>query len=129
MRTITEIFLERLKAQADEADVRGLTKLANVLTVQVGKNSIRKNDEFYSYAANELKTDVENSIWDAVVRIADFYGTSFDALDIEKTVEAVADTLIENIEVKVGAVHGVGAYESTLPGEEKNHVSLEVVEK
>ena len=128
MRTITENLLSRLAAQATEAEVQGLVKVAEHLTNQLEKNPVRDNDVFYSYANNEFKKDIEVSLWDAIVRIADFHNTTFDATEMQGVVEKVAEDLVSEVRVKLGVVHGIGSHEPTVCGEVKQHTSIEVDE-
>lgn len=128
-RTITEDLLERLQAQADEADIIGETKLADIVTNQIQKTAIRKNDDFYSYASIELKNDIESLLWQAALRVADFNASSLDIIEVQKSIESFANNFIEDFTVQSGITHGVGAYEPVVPGEEKQHVLFQIEEK
>lgn len=129
MRTITEILRNRLVAQADEAEACGLIKIANHLTDQIEKTEVRSSDSFYSYAEDDLKKDVESLLWDSLIRVADFHNHSLDAIDAQNIIEKASEDLIHDIRVKLGAVDGVGAYEPTLLGETKEHLTIELTEK
>ncbi len=128
MRTVTENLKKRLIIQAEEAKVQGLTKIASHLNVQAERNPIRNDGDSYTYSNDDFQNDVENSIWGAVVRFADFHNVSIDAIKAQDLVEKVAADLISELRVKTGAVHGVGAYEPIVSGEERQTVILDVTE-
>ena len=128
MRTINENLRDRLVAQAEEAEVQGLTKVAEQLTSQIEKSDVRSSEEFYSYAESDLNSDIESTLWTAAIRVADFHNQSIDANDVEKSVKALAEDFIRDLRNKIGIQDGVGAYEPTLPGEEKEHISIELKE-
>jgi replicative superfamily II helicase len=128
MRTITENLKERLIAQSEEAKLQGLTKTASHLT-DIAKNvSIRKNAESYTYSNNDFESDVENALWGAVVRFADFHNVSVDGIIGQSIVEKFAKDLVIELRAKTGTTHGVGAYESNVPGESKQTVIVSVDE-
>lgn len=130
MRTIKQNFLERLVAQAEEADIQRLDSLAESLTDQITKNAsnTRHDGAFYSYSSGQLSSDVKNSIWDAIIRIADYYDCGLDAASVLPVVDGISEQLIEEIRVKAGITHGIGPFEPTVPGEESDHVMVEVSE-
>lgn len=126
--TIAEHVRNRLVAQAEEAEVQGLTKVAEHLTNQIEKSGVRPTESFYSYAEYELENDVKAALWDAAIRVIDFHDRPFNAIDIYEEVNSIAKELITNLRVKIGAIDGVGAFEPDLLGEEKGHVSIELLE-
>lgn len=128
MRTITENLKERIVAQSNEAKVQGLTKTASHLTDIAEKAPIRKNADSYTYSNEDFELDVEGAIWNAVVRFADFHNISVDGTQAQSIVEKTAKDLISELRAKTGTVHGVGAYESNVPGESKQTVVLTVEE-
>lgn len=126
MRTITENLLNRLIVQAEEAEVRGLSKLAGNLTEQINSSSIRKDDANYSYSENEFRKDINDQLWSSIVRTADFYGIKrFDAYEMNQLVEKTAEDFVKSIRLHAGITHGVGAYEPSIPGEEKASIEVE----
>lgn len=127
MRTITQNQLERLKLQADEADTQGFRKVADHLTDQIQVTKIRKDGEFYSYSSEELKNDVENNLWASALRVADYFNTTLDAVEVQKVIEVLASELINNLTNL--SDEKVGAHEPKLPGEKSQHMLLEVLEK
>lgn len=128
MRTVKKTLLYRLAAQAEEAELRGLTKVAEALTAQITKNSdnVRQNDSFYAYASEEYQKDVEERIWDAIIRSADFYDAGLDALEMQELVQKYAEDLINEVRAKLGNRHGVGAYEPNVPGEIVERIVIEL---
>lgn len=132
MRTIKKTFLTRLAAQAQEAEVQGLTKVADALTSQIEKNSdhIRKNEEFYVYSEKDVKADIQDKFWDIIVRIADYYDTNIDAKEMQALIDKAADDILNDVRVKLGINHGIGAYEPNVPGEEiPDRVTIELEEE
>jgi len=126
MRTITKNLAMRLEAQAQEADLVGLKKVAGHLNKLVDSNKTRSSEESYVYAPEDLTTDVEGQLWNAVVRIADYYNCSVDADLAQEEIEKLASDLVKAIGRQGGVKHGVGAYEPTVPGEVVERVILEV---
>lgn len=126
MRTINTILRDRLVAQAEEADVQGLYKVAEHITSKIEKTSIRDSKASYTYSSMDFKNDVESILWDTVVRFADFHNISLDASVAQDIVEKTAEELIKELQVKSGVEHGVGAFEPTVPGENRKTVILDV---
>lgn len=128
MRTVKNTLLYRLAAQAKEADIQGFDKISEVLTAQITKNagSVRENEALYVYSGEEFQKDIEEKIWDIVVRASDFYDISIDAKEIQPMVEKYAEELTHDICAKFAIKHGVGVYEPGVPGEKQE---LEVLEE
>lgn len=130
MRTVKESLLNRLAAQADEAELQGLHKVAEALTEQVSKNAenTRSNEAFYLYSVEDLQKDVEANLWNAMVRVADFYDHDLDALQVNEIVEKFASDFVNEMRVSFGLKSVVGAHEPTVPGEILQKVDFEVTE-
>lgn len=128
MRTVTENLKNRLIIQSEEAEVQGLTKIASHLIDQAESLSIRSDDQSYTYSNDDFQNDIESSIWGAVVRFADFHNVTIDAIKAQDLVEKIASDLISELRVKTGTIHGVGAFEPTVSGEERKTVILDVNE-
>jgi len=128
MRTITENLKERIIAQSKEAKIQGLTKTASHLENIIENAPIRKNADSYTYSNDDFESDVEGVIWGAVVRFADFHNVSVDGVVAQKVVEKFAKDLVTELRAKTGTIHGVGAYETNVPGESKQTVILSVEE-
>lgn len=126
MRTITEKFSARLKVQAKEADLVGMKKLGIHLS-RLANSNTRPTNSSYVYGSDELQNDVEGPLWDAVVRIADYYDCNVDAELVQDNIEKLAKELVRVISKQGGIKHGVGVYEPTVPGEDVvEQVLLEV---
>jgi len=117
MRTITKKLSLRLKAQAKEADLVGLKKLAGHLG-RLSKTKTRPTEESYVYAEEDLKKDVEGPIWEAVLRIADYYDCNVNPELIQNNIEKLSKDLVIAVSKQAGIKHGVGVFEPTVPGEE-----------
>jgi len=128
MRTITKLMHDRLQLQSNEAMKLGLVKTAEGLDSALGTWIVRDDSELYSYAQEEVKNDIEQLIWLAMVRTADYYGHVFDAQNMQSTVEKMASDLMEEVRKDVGNTSGVGAYEPAVPGEYKEQTTLEIDE-
>lgn len=129
MRTIKESLLNRLAAQAAEADLQGLTKVASSLEDQVGLHceNVRSNDASYHYASESFQQDLNNQLWAAIVRIADFHDINhFDGDKVQKLVDATAESLVLNLCTQAGVIGGVSPYEDRLPGEKFGRVEIEI---
>lgn len=126
MRTVTSNFYKRLQAQKEEAELLKLKKVSENINGILTKyaNAQRDPAADYSYASVELEDDVQKTLWDAIVRVADFYGTHIDAAETQGLIEKISQDLIEEVRVKSGAT--IGVYEPGLPGETKQMVVIEV---
>lgn len=128
MRTISEIYRDRLVAEADEADAIGLTKIAENLTRQIESNQVRSKNSSYTYSAEEFEQDIQDALWNVVVRTADFHGAFVDATKAQDLVDHFSREIISNIRsvAKISSV--VGGHEPKLPGEKQTSDVLEVGE-
>ena len=117
MRTITEKLSARLKVQAKEADLVGLKKLGGHLG-RLAETKTRPTASSYVYAEADLKNDVEGPLWDAILRIADYYDCNVDAEFVQNNIEKLAEELVRVIGKQAGINHGVGVFEPTVPGED-----------
>jgi len=129
MRTISKTLFKRIAAQSSEADLQGLTKVADLSTEYLEKNSsnVRDTDEFYSYSKEEFKKDVMDQMVNIMLRTADFYGVSdLKISEMHEILEKTAEDLIHDIRVTSGVKVDVGAYEPILPGEITSVASIEV---
>jgi len=128
MRTISELQRDRMVAEAEEADTIGLVKVAEQLTRQVEKVAIRKNYEGYTYSSEDFENDIQEAIWGAVVRTADFHGAYVDSKKAQKIVEHYAEQIVSDIR-KSARLGDSGAYEPKLPGESRRVQVLSVDEE
>jgi len=125
-RTVKENFANRLLLQKKEADVQGLTKVAQNLDHVMDDLEIRSNDESYSYEEKDVKSDVQKSLWSAAVRVADYYDCNIEAPEMQEILENFANNLMHEVRVQGGVKHGVGAYESSVPGESFERPIIEI---
>ncbi len=128
MRTIKKTFAARLEAQASEADLQGMNKLASHLRSTVKSAPKRENDGSYIYSSEDLAQDVEGKLWDAIIRTADFFDCNVDAGVVQNVVETYSKHLIDEIRLHGGVKHGIGAYEPAVPGETVKRAMIEVSE-
>lgn len=126
MRTINEKLKHRLLAQAEEAGVLKMEKVSAHLTDIVKRADVRSNAVGYTYSSSDLISDVEKPLWNAVIRIADYYDCNVDASGMQNIIEKIAAGLIKEVQVGAGIKHGVGAYEPTVPGEERSSLVIEI---
>jgi len=126
MRTINENLRDRMVAEAEEAETQGLIKVAENLTQQLEKHPVRTDDESYTYSNEKFAEDIESSLWDVVIRTADFHGKHVDAIQAQKIVESVAAEMVRDLRNVLGIPHGVGAFEPSTLGEVKETVTISV---
>jgi hypothetical protein len=126
MRTVKETFAKRLELQKKEADVQGMAKVASNLEHVVEKLEIRGDTDSYLYLEKDATSDVEKHIWDAVVRLADFYDCHVDAGQMQEVIEKLANDLMHEVRVQGGVRHGIGAHEPEVHGETPERVTIEV---
>jgi hypothetical protein len=124
MRTISKTLKKRLIAQAEEANFQGLEKVASRLVHQAKNSSVRQDFDEYIYSKAELKNDIENLLWSAVVRAEDYFGKTADAKEAGIIVEALADELLSSIRTKIGG-DVIGPHEPLVPGEQRMIVEID----
>jgi hypothetical protein len=130
-RTINQNLFLRLAAQAEEAELQGLTKEAAALTKQIDvyADKTRPNEGFYVYGTDEFQTDLNDQLWNAAMRVADFYGIQrLDAAYVQEMIDKTAENMKASLRRHAGIREDVGAYEPTVPGEEHAVVAFEVEE-
>lgn len=128
MRTIQSSLFQRLLAQAEEADRKGLTKVASSLTTVATQqsNAVREDNGFYRYARDTFEQDLNDQLWQAVVRVADFYGIRrMDAEQVQSLVDKTAESMVADLCQGAGISHGVGAHEEPVAGEEETHLIVQ----
>lgn len=118
MKQISIKLLERLNAQAEEAEKIGLLDLATHIDERIIKNAEMKNPK-PTYSADEYDHDIESCVWDAVIATASFHGVSnIDALQVQDFVEKFAEDLKLSCRNQIKVKTAIGAFENKLPGEE-----------
>lgn len=127
-RTINEIYRDRLIAEADEADNMRMTKLAENITRQIEKHPIREANESYTYSAKDFEQDVQDALWNVVIRTADFHGSFISAERAQSIVDHFGQEIVDDIRKVASIPTSVGAYEPSLPGEVRKASIIEVEE-
>jgi len=125
MRTINKNLAKRLAAQLKEAELQGLTKVASNVSNMIKLSDVRNSDEEYTYSDDEFRSDIEKVLWTGVVRAADFYNCNLDAKDMQNVIESLATNLTNEVKLHGKVVHGVGAYEPAVLGEEDVVIEIE----
>lgn len=124
MRTISKNLKLRLLAQVEEANFRGLEKVAMKLNQQVNSTPIRQDSDEYIYSRSELHNDVEDLLWKAAVRTQDYFGKTADAGEVGELIESLAEELISTLRTKIGGVV-IGSHEPFVPGEQRMIVEID----
>ena len=125
-RSITKNQQLRIEAQVEEAKLQKLGSVAEGLTSVLEEVPVRSDDAHYVYANDDMRADVNRSLWNAVVRIADYLGSVPDAEAVQPLLDKYADELVREICVIAHVPDGVGAYEPTVPGELRQKIAIEV---
>jgi hypothetical protein len=128
MKTITEIYRDRLVAEAEEADCIGLTKIAENITRQIEKASIRSNDEPYTYAGDDFHQDVQDSLWNVVIRTSDFHGAFLKSKEAQEIVDYYTESIVKSIRQAGNIATNVGSYEPPVPGESGSVAVIDIEE-
>jgi hypothetical protein len=128
MRTINDIYNTRLMAEAEEADNQGLTKIAENLTRQLEVVSVREHNQPYTYSSDSFEQDVQDALWNIVLRTADFHGTFIPAKVGQNVVDYFSEQIVDSIR-KSASINGVrGAHEPNLPGEVNSSCIIDIDE-
>lgn len=130
-KTINRTLYNRLEAQNKEAKLLKLNKLASNLENQLVKynDCVRSDNENYVYSSEEVKEDIYDAIWDAVIRVADYLDYNIDAVKVQGTVERVTDSLLSQMCAYAGMRDGIGPHEKPVPGEITSKVVLDILEE
>lgn len=108
----------KLIIQANEAKVRGLTKLASAIFNAVGAVP---EDENVHYNYQQLENDIYQGMWRLATHVIKYYDVdSADAGKVNDRIEVLAGKFLQDLETSLG-VDGVisGPLETKLPGENK----------
>lgn len=116
-KSISKNIKTRLLAQAEEASVNNLVKLANTVQAQVIESSVRNSDASYVYSSAEMQADVQDLLWKAALRVQDYFEKTADIEDLESEIEKTAEDFIDSVKRSLGKVGLVGPFEPKLPGE------------
>ena len=128
MRPIKESLLLNLTKQAEEADLLGLTKIASQITSQIESFPIRSSGLFF-YASKDLEEEIDSRFWSSTIDTLNFHNVSnFDVRELEDFVVTSRNEFLDQLRHKIGCVSPHGAFENSIPGEEKEIVDLEINE-
>lgn len=128
-RTITQLHYERLIAEAEEADLIGQIKVAEHLTRQIEKTAVREDNTSYTYANESFQQDIEENIWSAIIRTADFHGVSIDSMKAQELVEFYSQNLVKSIRSIGKIATEIGSYEPPIPGEDGTASVIDLTEE
>lgn len=127
-RTINEIYRDRLVAEADEADNMRMTKLAENITRQIERHPVREANASYTYPSKDFEQDVQDSLWDIVIRAADFHGVFINSEKAQSIVDHFSQEIVDDIRKVASISTPIGSYEPVLPGEVRKTSIIEVEE-
>jgi len=116
---LNEVIYNKLRLQLEEAQDRGMTKLAGAISGAIGEESLKENDEQYSY--NELQDDIHKDLWAIASRLIRYYDiNSVDALKVDATIINWAGKTLSELENTLEVCEKIsGPSEPRLPGETK----------
>ena len=119
-KSINEKLYLRLTAQKQEANTIGLTKVATSLSSMVEKYEPRTEDQEnkFLFSSSELDSFLKDNIWNMIVKAADYYNCSVDAVQADKIAESLSKVIKAEVRNQGAVKNDIGAYEPKLPGEE-----------
>lgn len=118
MRKIKETVYQRLVAQVDELQERGLTKLASSIESAINEDVTFDDGSDYSY--DQLSEEVNTDLWKAATRFIRYY--NLDHADVEKVQRAILEVnkkLASELESALEVDLKSKTLEPKLPGEDK----------
>lgn len=130
MRTISKTQFNRYMLEAEEAELLNKETIASNLTKQLVKraDALRDDDDSYLYDSESFESDVQESIWDIIVRVGDFFGTQIPAEKANEIASFYAEKIVDDIKKEAGINAHVGLHEPSLPGEHRETTTLEIEE-
>lgn len=116
MKKLNEVIYNKLLLQANEAQVRGMKKLASGVLNAIGPVP---EDEALRYNFSELQDDVYNGLWKLAAYVMKYHDLeSVDATKVHDVLESFAEKLIEQVEQSLGVDDTqIGPLEEKIPGE------------
>jgi hypothetical protein len=100
MTKLNSIIYKKLCAQAEEAKENGMTKLASNVMESIKEGGAQP----YEYSYDQLKDDVQKSLWKAAVQVMKYYNVDHaDVKLLDKGISIFASKLIEELEEDLGA--------------------------
>lgn len=118
MTKLNSVIFNKLAAQAEEAETRGLTKLADNIKQAIGSEAAA---ELISYSYNQLNNDINKDLWKLATRLIAYYNLeSVDADKLQDSILGVTSQIINNLEEILGVSDvALGPLEPNVPGEIK----------
>lgn len=110
---MNSILYNKLLLQAEEAEKRGMIKLAEAV-----KESVDLNSDEYSY--DQLQDDIHQDMWKIASKILTYYDiNSVDIEKLDKSLESWATKLVDDLEITLDTNHLKSPMEPKIPGETK----------
>jgi hypothetical protein len=108
-----EILIERLKAQANEADYQGLKKLANIVFKVTDNIGV---EELSSASINDKAYE---QLWAVAANIISMHGVhNVNIEKIDEEIIRMAEKVVDGLEIAVcGEIRAKGENEERVPGE------------
>lgn len=115
---LNKTVYNKLLLQAQEAKELGLKKLSNIIFNNIG--SVPKEDtEIDSFSSLQLKEKVHSSLWKIALDVIKYH--DLESVDIQKIDEILvnlAEQVLSEVEVSLGADDKIGPLEPKLFGED-----------
>lgn len=116
MKKVNSVIYYKLLLQAEEAKDRNLTKLANGIVKAIGS---MPEEEKVNYSYSELQDDLYDGLWKLAANIIKYYDlNSVDAEKLDKTLESLANKVINEVEKTLDIDLVIGPYEVKVPGQD-----------
>ncbi len=125
IRPIRFALAQRIDLQAQEADVRGLTKLASELTSLAETVPIRNEELIFSYSQEELQSRLKESFWRSALEVMNYHNVlNFDAQEVNEILSQAQENLIMALQNKLAINSLLGPFDSAtcLPGVDQNSI-------
>lgn len=116
MLKINQIVLNKIKLQAEEAEIQGLNKLAQGISEALQEN-VSDNSE---YSFEELSDKIYSGMWKMAFDVIGYHNLeSVDVKKLDEMITTLASVVLVNIESSLEKTDNVGPNEPILPGERK----------
>jgi len=109
---------KRLLAQKEEAQFQGLTKIASEISSKIDEIPVRSetDNQYHKYSYAELSKDVEDLLFNAAVRVQDYFDKTADQQEIRRVIDTFSEDFICAMKNKIGGQLS-GPFEPSVPGE------------
>jgi choline kinase len=116
MIKINQTVLNKIKLQAEEAEIQGFNKLAQGL-IEALKEDITDNSE---YSFEELSNKIYYGLWKIAFDVIGYHNLeSVDVKKLDETITALSSSVLTDIENSLDKNGDIGPNEPMLPGESK----------